>query len=78
MMKGCVNALFLYASTIYYSALEYKGVVGMIRRAQRNTNVLCAQAYKDVSFAVSSLLAEMAPLDFRIEKRSIRHAYKKE
>ena len=78
MAKGCVNTLFMYASTVYVKGIgQFKSAVKTIRKAQRLMNILCSRAYKDISFIASTVLAGMPPLDFLIEKRSILYCVKK-
>jgi len=54
-----------------------KSVIRSITAAQRRCNTLCARGYKDIRYAVTTVLAGIPPLDITIEKRSIRHRYKK-
>ena len=77
MTKGCINAVYLYASTIWSPALQYRAVIDSLRAAQRKVNTLCARAYKDTGFAVTTILAGMPPLDMTIEKRNIMHCHSK-
>jgi len=44
MVKKCIEALYLYASTVWYTVLQYRGIVNSIRAARRKANVLCARA----------------------------------
>jgi len=77
MVKGCLDTLYKYASTIWDTALQYVGVVNSIRTAQRKCNTLCGRSYKDISFGVSTVLAGIPPWDLIIEMRGVLHRYKK-
>ena len=52
-------------------------VTNSITAAQRRSNTLCARGHKDIRYAVTTVLAGIPPLDLTVEKRSIRHRYKK-
>jgi len=77
MVKGCMKAIYLYASVVWGSALRYQSVIKSIRATQRKTNSICARAYKDVGYEISSVLAGMPPLDMVIEKRIISYSVRK-
>ena len=77
MVKGCLEVIYLYASTIWGTALQYQSVVNSIRAAQRKSNTLCARVYKDIRYAVTMVLAGMPPLDLTIEKRNVSYSYKR-
>jgi len=79
LIKGCIYSLFLYASSIYFDAVgEFRSVVNKIRKAQRLMNIMCSRSYRDISFAASTVMAGIPPLDLLIEKRTIMYCIKKE
>ena len=77
MVKGCIESVYLYASVVWGAALRYHSVINSIREAQRKVNSICARSYRDVGYAISTVLAGMPPLDLTIEKRTICYSVRK-
>ena len=77
MVKGCINTVYLYASTIWSPALQFQSVIDSLRAVQRKVNTLCARAYKDTGYPITTILAGMPPLEMTIEKRNVSHCHKK-
>ena len=42
---------------------------GLLRKAQRLLNIMSSKAYKDISYAASTIMAGLLPLDLLIKKR---------